>query len=618
MAFPFRELWCVDFEFRSDPGERPWPVCMVACEFISGQEIRMWRDQLLELRRAPFDTGPDVAFVAYFASAELGCFLELGWPLPVNVIDLFTEHRVETNGHRLLGQKLHDGKQPRKNSLLNALAIRGLAHIDVREKEAMRQLIIGQRQWSEVEKREILDYCSTDVIACIALLRAMAEKIDWPRAKLRGRYMGAVARMERTGIPIDSLLHQKLMANWEPLKHFLIAEVNPAYGVYDENGSLRQARLEQYLHANNISWPRLPSGALELKIKTFSEQADAYPQLRPQYELHATLSQLRLADISVGVDHRARCLLSPFQSVTGRNQPSNSKFVFGPARWIRGLVKEQEGRALAHIDWSAQEVAIAAGLSGDERMAHDYLNDPYLSFAKAAGLLPPGATEEEDIRQICKSIVLGTGYGMGPRSMAFKAKIATIEARELYRAHKAAYPKFWRWIDNTVTTALFRGEIQTSFGWRRYVERNANPRSLMNFPMQANGAEMMRIAAIAATEAGIEVCCPIHDAFVISAPVDQIHDAVATMRTIMSKASRVVTDGLDVRTDAKIVCWPERYMDKRGKDMWDRVMSLLDRVQEPAFRQRKTTFPETETDLSAGDTPEPTFPQTERSPPLFV
>ena len=35
----------------------------------------------------------------------------------------------------------------------------------------------------------------------------------------------------------------------------------------------------------------------------------------------------------------------------------------------------------------------------------------------------------------------------------------------------------------------------------------------MNFPMQAGGAEMMRIAAIAATEAGIEVCCPVHDAF---------------------------------------------------------------------------------------------------------
>src|SRR4029079_1316070 len=94
---PFRELWCVDFEFRSDPGERPWVVCMVAQELISRRQIRMWRDELLALKKAPFNTGPDAVLVAYYASAELGCFLELGWPLPVNVVDLFAEHRVATN-----------------------------------------------------------------------------------------------------------------------------------------------------------------------------------------------------------------------------------------------------------------------------------------------------------------------------------------------------------------------------------------------------------------------------------------------------------------------------------------------------------------------------------------
>jgi hypothetical protein len=93
---------------------------------------------------------------------------------------------------------------------------------------------------------------------------------------------------------------------------------------------------------------------------TFDEQARSHPQLRPLYELRSTLSRLRLSDIPLGADLRARCLLSPFQAVTGRNQPSSSKFLFGPARWIRGLAREQEGRALAYIDWSTQEIAIAA------------------------------------------------------------------------------------------------------------------------------------------------------------------------------------------------------------------------------------------------------------------
>ena len=111
--------------------------------------------------------------------------------------------------------------------------------------------------------------------------------------------------------------------------------------------------------------------------------------------------------------------------------------------------------------------------------------------------------------------MLGVNYGMGPETMALKAGISKSEARELLRVHKATYPKFWRWIDGALATALFTGTMQTVFGWRRHVGQDANPRSLMNFPMQANGAEMMRIAAIAATEAGIEACAPVHDAFVI-------------------------------------------------------------------------------------------------------
>jgi DNA polymerase I len=77
-AAPFSEIWCLDFEFATEPGEHPWPVCMVAHELRCGRVLRLWRDELLMCGRAPFDVGPNALFVAYLASAELGCFLELG------------------------------------------------------------------------------------------------------------------------------------------------------------------------------------------------------------------------------------------------------------------------------------------------------------------------------------------------------------------------------------------------------------------------------------------------------------------------------------------------------------------------------------------------------------
>jgi DNA polymerase I len=571
-APPFSSIWCCDFEFRADPGERPKPVCMVAEELNTGRVIRMWRNELLALDRAPFDVGPEALFVAYYASAEMGCFLELGWPLPENVLDLFVEHRVETNGVR----NCSDG-------LLGALAFRGLAHIDAAEKDSMRHQILDQQDFTEPEKEKILTYCGSDVTGTAALFFKMALGIDWPRALLRGRYMKAVAQMERTGVPIDVALHRQMIDRWGDLKRDLVAVVDTDYGVY-EGTTFKADRFAAYLSERRIPWPKHPSGTLKLDDDTFREQARGRPELHPLHELRVTLNRLRLTSLAVGSDGRNRCLLSPFRAVTGRNQP-RGEFIFGPARWMRGLIRPTEGHGIAYIDFASQEIAIAAALSGDERMAEGYREgDPYLAFAKAARLVPADATKatHKAMRDRCKAVVLGINYGMQPEAMALQSGITPAEARELLRLHRETYRPFWRWSEDVVSAAMINNEIKSVFGWRRKVGREPNPRSLMNFPMQANGAEAMRIAAIAATEAGIQVCAPVHDAFLIAAPLDRLETDIAAMRDMMTKAGRAVTGGLDIRTDAEIVRWPGRYMDERGKAMWEKVIGLLDSPREAA------------------------------------
>jgi hypothetical protein len=69
---------------------------------------------------------------------------------------------------------------------------------------------------------------------------------------------------------------------------------------------------------------------------------------------------------------------------------------------------------------------------------------------------------------------------------------------------------------------------------------------------------------------GIRLCAPVHDAVLIEAPIDEIENDVAVMREIMRRASRIVfndeADGpYELRTDAVIVRYPDRYMDKRGR-----------------------------------------------------
>jgi DNA polymerase I-like protein with 3'-5' exonuclease and polymerase domains len=252
---------------------------------------------------------------------------------------------------------------------------------------------------------------------------------------------------------------------------------------------------------------------------------------------------------------------------------------------MRGLIKPTEGNGLAYIDFASQEIGIAAALSEDELLIKAYLEgDPYLAFAKAARLVPDDATKQshKDIRDRCKAVVLGVNYGMGADALASAAGITVAEAKELLRIHRNTYKKFWQWQDNTVSAAMLASKVQTVFGWQQRIGKDSNPRSLMNFPMQANGAEMMRIAAIAATESGIRVCAPIHDAFLIEAPLDTLDNQVARMQDIMSTAGRSVTGGLDIRTEAEIVRWPDRYMDERGQPMWERVVKILNDLNREA------------------------------------
>ena len=563
-------IYLVDFEFHPAGGREgnpPVPVCMVVREWPSGRTQRHRQADLQRMATAPFPTGENALCVAYYASAEMDCFHALGWPHPVHVLDLFTEFRCLTNGLRLA----------HGSGLLGALLHYGLPSIAGEQKDAMRDLVLTGGPWSDADQLAILDYCETDVVALAHLLTTLQDQIDWPRALLRGRYMKAVSCIQTNGIPIDTVVLALLQAEWSAIQDQLIADVDSDYGIY-EGRTFKASRWEAYLVAQQIAWPRLASGALDMGDATFREMARTHVQVAPIRELRSALSEMRLANLHVGDDGRNRCLLSPFRSRTGRNQPSNSKFIFGPSVWLRGLIKPKPGWGLAYVDWSQQEFGIAAALSGDLAMMAAYRSgDPYLAFAIQAGAVPATATKKthEAEREQFKACVLAVQYGMGEASLALRINQPVARARQLLELHRRTYRRFWTWSDSAVDEAVLGGRLWAGFGWQIHTRDELNDRSLRKFPMQANGAEMLRIASILLTEAGIRVCAPVHDALLIEAPLDELDAAITTTKALMQEASRIVLDGFALGSDVKEVRYPERYMDKRGVVMWNKVMHLL-------------------------------------------
>ena len=152
-----------------------------------------------------------------------------------------------------------------------------------------------------------------------------------------------------------------------------------------------------------------------------------------------------------------------------------------------------------------------------------------------------------------------------------------LEAKSLLQKHRETYRTFWAWADNNKDIGLLGLKLETCFGWTIQVEAGeVKANTFLNWPMQAHGAEMIRIACILAVERGINLCAPIHDALLIEAPIDQIDTEVTRLKTCMSEASEAVLgNGKACRVDACIVRYPDRFMDEDGQAMWDQIMGLL-------------------------------------------
>ena len=537
----------------------------------SGETFTLWCDELKAIREAPFP--PGALLVAYFSPAEVVQFLRLGWnPNQYRWVDLFAEFRCLTNADvRRTGA-----------SLLDALAYFGFDGLGASHKDEMRDLAIRGGPFTDAEKLELVVYCRSDVQALVRLWDAMAHRLDIGRALLRGRYQVAVGRMELAGVPIDQESLADLQRHWTEIRHRLISDVDQDYGVFD-NGVFKRERFRGYLQQQGIGWPTLASGMLDLKDATFRDMSIQHPELEPLRQLREGLSQMSRIGITVDADGRSRTMLSPFRSKSGRNQPSTSRFIFGAAAWLRSLIKPKPGRAVFYVDFCQQEFGIAAALSGDSAMAEAYRSgDPYLAFARQSGAVPENATKKShpNERKLFKQCVLAVQYGQGAESFARKIGVTVNEAQRLLRLHRETYRTFWAWSDRVVTYAMLHGVLFTRFNWRMQIGPAAREPSLRNFPMQANGAEMLRLACILGTESGIRICAPVHDAVLVECGIDEVDECVDQMRECMRVASEVVCPGFPLDTDVEVVRYPNRYEDERGGRMWRQVSDLMLSVKE--------------------------------------
>jgi DNA polymerase I len=581
-----------DFEYEITDGDLPNVLCMVAHvldeKLQHVRTIRMWRGEFGAV--PPFDTGTNTLFVAYSAWAELTCFMTLGWKFPKHVFDLHTAYLAASN--ILLPHNPDEiRKRPRKrlSDACRAYGIEGWEQID---KESIAR-DIGEGRWRDHGQEAVYEYCEEDVRASALLLRAQLCGRAWlPPADVErvlhwSNYSAkAVARIEAKGMPIDMLLWNLVQENKAAVVGAMLRQFDPSYGsddpIYTPDGEWSYTRFERWLVSAGVpAWPRLDSGQLDIDGDAF-RMMYWVPGIEGLHALRDSLGVIVRAKLPIGRDGRNRPSLFPFGTATGRN--AHAKSLYNAHAAMRSFMVFPEDTIGVYLDWRTQEVGIAATLSGDEALMADYRNgDVYHGLAKLCGQTfgldqKQWKAQKPDVRQRMKPLQLGINYGMGVKSLARGLDRHPLIASEIIERHKRAYPRFWEWRENAVQQAMLDRKMHTILGWPLYLSSSPNKRTLYNFPMQGNGAEMLRLAAWRLCEAGIVPNMLIHDGILIEA---RNEEEIAAAIEIMKAAGRDVCDGFEIGVDVdQRLEGGARYRDKRpmAQKMWRTIMDVLRKI----------------------------------------
>lgn len=409
-----------------------------------------------------------------------------------------------------------------------------------------------------------------------ALAERVLPRVDIERALLRGRYLLAVAAVESQGVPVDRALLHRLRADWPEI----LAEVCRQRDIHGlvVDGCFREDRFETWLARSKLVWPLHPSGRPVLNDDAFAEVAASSAEVAEIRELRRLVRGAPFSAFDEREPGRLFAALRPFGTVTGRNAPSSTKFILNAPSWTRALVRPPAGRALAYLDWRSHELGIAAVLSEDANLLRSYeADDPYLEFARLAGVRIDGlaADERQRVRCAFKACALGQLYGMGTRTLARKAQLPLARAEDLVARHQAAFRRFWDWSQAQVDAALFERVQTSTFGWARSVEPDTSEPSLMNFPMQANGAEMLRLALIFADNDGVDVVGLHHDALLLEAKTDLVDDCISVARGAMRRASELVLNGYRLGIEERKIFANDHFDVGRGARTWGAIQDVL-------------------------------------------
>ena len=210
--------------------------------------------------------------------------------------------------------------------------------------------------------------------------------------------------------------------------------------------------------------------------------------------------------------------------------------------------------------------------------------DPYLYVAKFVKAVPEYATKKSHPveRERYKVSYLAIAYDQTPYGLSAKLGLSLAKATFIHSNILNAFKDYKFWIKGVKVNAGRRGFFETKYGWKYHLndESKVNPKRLSNYPIQANGGEVLRMAMIDVMEGGFDknLSMIIHDALLLHIPRKNLAASVRKIKSLMEKAAEKVI-GRKITVDTKIIR-KHFYQEAEHRDRWNMLYGKYLKVKE--------------------------------------
>jgi DNA polymerase I-like protein with 3'-5' exonuclease and polymerase domains len=272
-------------------------------------------------------------------------------------------------------------------------------------------------------------------------------------------------------------------------------------------------------------------------------------------------------------DGKIHPFLGQCRTATRRYAPSavnvNQLPKRGEGLRVRELVVPPKGYILVAMDWSGQELRLAADESQDKNMLACYIGDDLkdIHSLTAAGIAAKhgkdigdyelfeerraaGDAEAKAYRDKGKSVNFSSQYLCMAPKLAKMLVVSVEEAQEFLDAKNEVYSGLHQWQMDSIADAYEKGYSVTRLGARRHLwhklsapdkfVRAEAERQAVNYRIQGSGAEMVKLSLTAMSKKecifdkyGVLFMFPVHDEVVLAIPEENLVPALQAAHACM-------------------------------------------------------------------------------------